>query len=96
MTILNLIVLAMIGEAIWETTKMIWQDGKISIDRVGAVAVSELLTISTGTNIFSVVGISLYIPYLGIILTGLLISRGSNFMHDLLASISNIQRNTKS
>ena len=96
MVIFNLIVLSMISEAIWETAKMIWQNGKISIDSLGAIVISELLAISTGMNIFSAVGISLYVPYLGIILTGLLISRGSNFMHDLLASISNIQRNTKS
>ena len=64
----------MIGEAIWETAKMIWQDGKISIDRLGSIVISELLAISTGISIFSVVGIPLYILYLGIILTGLLIS----------------------
>lgn len=86
----------MMGEAVWETAKMIWESGKISYNRVGSIAVGELLAIGSRMDIFSMAGVPLYIPYLGIILTGLLISRGANFVHDLVASISNIQQNTKS
>jgi hypothetical protein len=95
MNILSLVVLALLGEAVWETAKMVWQNGKISIDRIGALVVGELLAIGAGTDLMAMVGVPLHIPYVGMILTGLLISRGANFIHDLLASINNVQQNTK-
>jgi hypothetical protein len=95
MNILSLIILALIGEALWETLKLTWQNGKLSIDRVGALLIGELLAIGTGLDLMAMVGVPLKIPYVGMILTGLLISRGANFIHDLLASINNVQQNTK-
>lgn len=95
MNILSLIILALIGEALWETLKLTWQNGKLSIDRVGALVIGELLAIGAGMDLLAMVGVPLKIPYIGLVLTGLLISRGANFVHDLLASINNIQQNTK-
>jgi hypothetical protein len=40
-------------------------------------------------------GIPLQVPYLGIILTGILVSRGANFMHDLLGSVNAIYQSKK-
>ncbi len=37
MEIMKFLVLSIISEALWEGTKMFWQDGKLSIDRVGAL-----------------------------------------------------------
>jgi len=85
--ILKLIVLALIGEALWETLKMTWQQGKFSIDRIGALIVGLLLAIGTGLDLFALVQIPLNIPCLGMVLTGVLISRGANFVHDLLKKI---------
>jgi hypothetical protein len=93
--ILSLIILALIGEALWETLKLTWQNGKLSIDRVGALVIGELLAIGAGVDLLAMVGVPLKIPYAGLVLTGLLISRGANFIHDLLQSISNVQQNTK-
>jgi hypothetical protein len=41
------------------------------------------------------VGIPMAIPILGVILTGILISRGSSFMHDLIEKVNNIFQNSK-
>lgn len=92
---ISLIILALIGEALWETLKMTWQDGKLSIDRVGALLIGELLAIGAGVDLLAIVGVPLKIPYVGLILTGLLIFRGANFIHDLIGSIDNIRQNTK-
>lgn len=92
---LSLVVIALIGESVWETLKMTWQQGKINIDRIGALILGVLLAIGSGLDILSLAGVPLKIPYLGMILTGLLISRGSNFIHDILSSVNNIQTNTK-
>lgn len=95
MNILGLLVIAVLAEAVWETCKMVWQNGKLNIDRVGALVVGLLLAIGTGLDLMFMVGIPIKIPYVGRILTGLLISRGANFVHDILQSINNIQQNSK-
>jgi len=95
MSLLKLLVLALIGEAVWETLKMIWQNGKVNIDRIGALLVGLLLSVGTGMDLLDMTGIKMKIPYVGVILTGILISRGANFTHDLLASLNNVQSSTR-
>lgn len=85
--ILILVVAALIGEAVWETLKMTWQSGKFSWDRLGALIIGMLIAVSGGLDLPKLVGIALQVPYLGMILTGVLISRGANFIHDLLGKI---------
>jgi len=38
--LLIIIMIALIAESVWETLKMTWQEGKISIDRIGALVVA--------------------------------------------------------
>lgn len=83
-----ILVLAFLGEAVWETLKMTWQEGKVSIDRIGALAISILLAYATNIDIFALMGIGLSIPLIGVILTGVLISRGTNFVHDLITKLT--------
>lgn len=95
MNILSIIVLALVGEAVWETLKLTWQQGKISIDRIGALVLGLLLALGTGLDLMKLVGVPMAIPILGVILTGILISRGANFLHDLIGSVNNIYQNSK-
>ncbi|MDU4953650.1 MAG: hypothetical protein DBY38_10610 [Clostridium cadaveris] len=83
-----ILVLAFLGEAIWETLKMTWQEGKVSIDRIGALVISVLLAYTANIDIFALMGIGLSIPLVGVILTGVLISRGTNFVHDLITKLT--------
>ena len=87
--LIMLVVVAIIAESVLETLKMTWQDGKVKVDRVGALVVSMLIVFGTRLDMLSLLGIETVIPFLGIILTGILISRGSNFIHDLLVRLSN-------
>lgn len=87
--LIMLVVVAIIAESVWETLKMTWQDGKVKVDRVGALVVSMLIVFGTRLDILALLEIETVIPFLGIILTGILISRGSNFIHDLLVRLSN-------
>lgn len=95
MNLLQYVVAASVVEALWETTKMFWQNGKFSHDRIGSVAFGELIAVGANIDFLAAVGLPMNVPYLGSILTGLLISRGSNFMHDLLGNLNNIQQKTK-
>lgn len=88
--LLIIIMVALIAESVWETLKMTWQEGKISIDRIGALIVALVLCVGVRLDILALLGINTTIPFLGVILTGVLISRGSNFIHDLLVKIGQI------
>lgn len=88
--LLIIITVALIAESVWETLKMTWQEGKISIDRIGALIVALVLCVGVRLDILALLGINATIPFLGVILTGVLISRGSNFIHDLLVKIGQI------
>lgn len=83
-TMAKLVVMAFLVEATWETLKMTWQDGKASIDRIGALFIGLALAFAINVDILSVAGLDSGLQYVGTVLTGILISRGSNFMHDLI------------
>ena len=95
MNVLQFITASMVVEALWETTKMFWQNGKFSYDRAGALAFGEIVAIGGKIDFMTAVGVPINIPYAGMIFTGLLISRGSNFMHDLLQNVNNFQQKNK-
>ena len=95
MNIIVLVVLAFIGEAVWETLKLTWQNGKVSTDRIGALITGLLLAVGANVDLLSMLGITIVIPWLGVILTGLLISRGANFVHDLIGNVNTMFTNGK-
>ena len=84
----QLIIIAILVEAIWENLKMIWQAGKFSIDMLGSLIVSVLICILAKIDIFSIVGITLLAPIVGSIFTGIIVSRGANFVNDLFKKIN--------
>lgn len=88
-----LMFVSLLAEGVWETIKMIWQNGKLSIDKIGALCVALVITVSTKLDLLELLSIKSNIPYLGIILTGVLVSRGSNFIHDLLSKIGTVKIN---
>ena len=77
----------LIVESVWETLKMVWQEGKLSIDRIGSLAVGIAIAFTWPVDLFSVVGYSFAYPVVGLILTGIIISRGANFVHDILKAV---------
>lgn len=84
----QLVIVAILIEAIWENIKMIWQNGKFSIDKIGSLVISILICILAKIDIFPIVNLSIIVPVIGSILTGIIVSRGSNFVHDLFNKIS--------
>ena len=101
---LIVIIVAALVEAIWETLKKLlapvvgWLDVRgVPADQLGALLVALLVCLGLGSQVdlFVMLGIPLGIAYLGIILTAVLISRGSNFVHDLLGSLDGIRQAKK-
>ena len=93
MDFLKLLVLAVLCEAIWETLKLLWENGRASIERIGAIAVGLILTITTRMDILALVGLPSITPLVGMILGGIIISRGANFVHDLIRRVQSDKTN---
>lgn len=89
----QIIIIAILIEAIWENLKMIWQNGKINIDKIGALVISIIVCLLVNANVFSLVGLTISIQYIANILTGIIVSRGANVVHDLFSKLSNIKNN---
>lgn len=89
--IIKITILALLAEAIWENLKMIWENNKFSVNRLGALILSIILALATQIDLFKVLDIEI-VPVIGSIFTGILISRGANFIHDLLVKIENLRK----
>ena len=87
---LQIIVIALLAETIWENLKMVWQEGKVNVDRIGALIVSILVSMATQVDIFAILNFGIALPFVGSFLTGILISRGAYVIHDLLNKIEEL------
>ena len=87
---IQIIILALLSEAVWENIRMIFENGKFNINRFGALIISIIIALGTQIDLFQLLNFNMYIPGLGSILTGILISRGANVVHDLFKKIQSL------
>ena len=94
---LVVILVAALVEAIWEALKKVlapvvdWLDYRgVPADQLGALLVALLVCLGLGgrADLFVMLNIPLEIAYVGSILTAVIISRGSNFVHDLIGALN--------
>ena len=90
-----LVIVAILVEAIWENIKMVFPNKKFSISMLGSLLVSILICVLTKVDIFPVVGLSISIPVIGSILTGIIVSRGANFVNDVFTKLKGGTNNGK-
>ena len=90
-----LVIVAILVEAIWENIKMVFPNKKFSISMLGSLLVSILICVLTKVDIFPVVGLSISIPVIGSVLTGIIVSRGANFVNDLFTKLKGGTNNGK-
>ena len=89
MQFLGLFVAAVVVEGIISYIKLFFVDGKVQWQNILALCLGVLVSISYRIDIFSIVGLASSIPYVGIVLTGILISRGSNYIYEVIKMIMN-------
>ena len=87
-----IIALAVVTEALVEYGKSIGKafvgnDIKSAVTQLVAIVVSVLLCFAAGADLFQVVGITFAWPWVGVVLTGILGSRGANYLSDLLTKM---------
>lgn len=84
----QLVIIAVLVEAIWENIKRVYSGDKVDVSVVGSLGVSILVCVSTGADIFPIVNMPLAVPFLGSILTGIITARGANFVNDLFTRLN--------
>lgn len=94
--IVLIIVMAIVVEALIEYAKTIgkaFMGGawKTAVTQLAAIALGVLLCFMTGGDLFEVVGIAFIWPWLGIFLTGILISRGANYVSDFIKRLQGVK-----
>lgn len=84
-----IIVLAIITEGIVTYVREWFVDGKFHWQQLLTVFLGVFVSLAYNLDLIEVVGISATLPYVGCILTGILISRGSNYIFDLISKLQN-------
>lgn len=84
MTLALILVLAITVEALVEYSKLIFVEKKINWKQIAAMAVAVFLAFATGADLFALLGVTFIVPYVGVVLTGILFSRGANYVSDFM------------
>lgn len=93
MTLTQLIIIGLLVESVVETIKMAFEPKKVNKWMLVSMGIGILLAFQVQADILLILGFTGTIPYLGIILTGILFSRGSNWIHDLIKKIQGYNSN---
>lgn len=60
------------------------KDYKTALTQLAAILVAEVICFPAGADLYAVLGVSFAAPWLGTLLTGILLSRGSNYVHSIV------------
>ena len=91
------IVLAIIVEAFVEYGKSIGKglcEGKwkTAVTQLCAIALAVVLCFAAGMDVFAVLGLRFAWPWIGVALTGVFISRGSNYAADFVKRLQGVKK----
>lgn len=87
--ITQLIIIAVLVEALTEVFKSIFKDGRLDKSSILSILVGLILAFTINLDLFVAIGLVPTIPIIGVVATGLLISRGANTVHDVISRINN-------
>ena len=79
-----ILIMAVLTEAVITYAKTFVVDRKIKWQMIAAVALSIAVCLAYSLDIPALIGIEGTVPYVGNIITGILVSRGSNYIYDLV------------
>ena len=81
MEFINITLMAVVVEGVVSYSKMIFIERKVQWQVVAAIAAGISVSLNYRLDILLQFGFSGSIPFVGSVLTGILISRGANYMH---------------
>ncbi len=83
----SLIFMAIIVEGLITYIKELIVGGKPQWQMIVGIVLGITVAMVYNVDIFAILGIAAAVPYVGAILTGILISRGSNYIFDLIKAL---------
>lgn len=83
---------ALLVETIWQAVKGALPPVNAQVDVAATLCLGVLVCVLAGLDLFGVVGVKLGVPYVGSVLSGLLVGRGSNVVHDLITKIYDLRK----
>lgn len=93
--ILLMLVLAVTVEGLVEYVKSVAEhkEWKTIALQLGAAAVSILLCLASGADLYAALGVEFAVPFVGSILTGIFASRGANYASDIIGKLRKVGEN---
>ena len=93
-TIVLILVLAITVEALIQYSKTIIEmlekkQYKTFATQLTAILLSVFICFAAGVDLYTLVGVSFTVPWLGMLLTGIVVSRGSNYTSDFIKRLQN-------
>ena len=76
--------------SIYDIIKVFYKDNKVDINSIITAVLGIILAILAKLDIFTLIGVDFIVPFVGQILTGLVISKGSNYVYDFVTKIINL------
>ena len=89
--IIEIISFAVFTESIITYFKEFFVYGDFSFSMLFSVILGVLIAVAYKLDLPEYLNLKSSIPYVGNILTGILISRGSNYIYDILKTVTNIK-----
>ena len=83
MTLAIIFILAITVEALIEYGKLIFT-AKINWKQIVAIILAVILAVAANVDLYKLLGVTFIVPYVGTILTGIMFSRGANYLADFI------------
>jgi hypothetical protein len=94
MDIITIVVVAVLLEAIVSYVRTWFVDKKIQWQVIATVIGGILLAILTNVDLLAAVGVTFVVPYVGVVLTGVILSRGSNYVFEFIKLVQGVTNKT--
>ncbi len=89
--IVSILTLAVITEGIIAYLEHFWVNGNFEFNMLFSMLLGIVIAVAYKIDLPSCLNLTSPIPYFGSVLTGILISRGSNYLYDILNVIKGIK-----
>lgn len=93
MELATILILAITVEALIEYAKLLFVDKAIVWKQVAALLIGVVLAVLAGVDLYGMVGVTFAVPYVGTVLTGIIFSRGSNYLADMVKKMQGVKEN---
>lgn len=93
MEFFGLVFLAVVVEGLITYIKMAVVDKVVQWQVIVSIVLGVLVAVVYNCDLFAMFGLGSTVPYVGNVLTGILLSRGSNYASDLIKTLTGIRGN---